>query len=189
MGRHLFTSVATGHYCVPAWTLILLYCADTIFLIWLNKFIEKSFWSLEENIKMWVDWKPPSFPAFLNLLTWDALPTNKCSCLLLKHFVEGQNLPRRRMDKFNWQYKNCHIPMISAAPASLRQDKVLGRGGTRVVVGGGRYRVAGRFLSLENVVTDFYFPQWHACIVDIKQKCNILNGNRVDIMVTQWTAW
>ena len=53
--------------------------------------------------------------------------------------------------------------MISAAPASLRQDKVLGRGGTRVVVGGARYRVAGRFLSLENVVTDFYFPQWHAC--------------------------
>ena len=32
------------------------------------------------------------------------------------------------MYKFNWQYKNCHIPMISAA--SLRQDKVLGRGGT-----------------------------------------------------------
>ena len=31
------------------------------------------------------------------------------------------------MDKFNWQYKNCHIPMISAA--SLRQDKVLRRGG------------------------------------------------------------
>ena len=63
------------------------------------------------------------------------------------------------MDKFNWQYKNCHIPMISAAPASLCQDKVLGRGGTLVGGGGGRYRVAGRFLSLENFVTDFYFPQ------------------------------
>ena len=55
----------------------------------------------------------------------------KCSCQL-KHFVELQNLPRCLMNKFNGQYKNCHIPMISAA--SLRQDKVLGRGGTR---GGG----------------------------------------------------
>ena len=90
-----------------------------------DKILEKSFWSLEENIKTWVEWKPPSFPALLNLLTWDALPPNKCSCQL-KHFVEGQNLPRRLMDKFNWQYKNCHIPMISA---SLHQDKVLGRGG------------------------------------------------------------
>ena len=69
--------------------------------------------------------KTPSFPAFLNLRTWGALPPNKCS-FQLKHFVEGQNLPRRLMDKFNWQYENCHIPMISA---SLHQDKVLGRGG------------------------------------------------------------
>ena len=49
-------------------------------------------------------------PAFLNLLTWDALPPNKCSCQL-KHFVEGQNLPRHLVDKFNWHYKklpHCH---------------------------------------------------------------------------------
>ena len=98
-------------------------------------------------MKTWVD---------LNLLTWDALPPNKCS-YQLKHFVQGQNLPRCLMDKFNCQYKNCHIPMISAA--SLSQDNVLGRGETHGGGGGGRYRVAGRFLCLENCVTDFYFPQ------------------------------
>ena len=92
--------------------------------------------------------KTPSFPAFLNL------PANKCSCQL-KHFVEGQNLPSRLMDTFNWQYKNCHIPMISAA--SLRQDKVLGRGGH--TGGGGDIASLDVFLSLENFVTDFYFPQ------------------------------
>ena len=42
--------------------------------------------------------------------------------------------------------------------ASLSQDKVLGRGGIHGG-GGGQYRVAGLCLSLENVVTGFYFPQ------------------------------
>ena len=49
--------------------------------------------------------------------------------------------------------------MISAA--SLHQNKVLGWGGDTQVGRGDS--VAGRFfLFLENVVTDFYFPQWHA---------------------------
>ena len=90
--------------------------------------------------------KKPRFPAFLYLLTWDALPPNKCSSQL-KNFVEGQNLPRSLMDKFNWQYKSCHIPMISAA--FLRQDKVLGRGGH---TGGGpisrRWTYLWKILSL-----------------------------------------
>ena len=105
---------------------------------------------------MWVDWtEKPQLPCILEPADMGRIATKQMQ-LPTKALVEGQNLPRCMMDKFNWQYKNCHIPMISAA--SLCQDKVLGRRGTHGW-GGGRYRVAGRFLSLENVVTDFYFPQ------------------------------
>ena len=51
------------------------------------------------------------------------------------------------MDKFNWQYKNCHIPMISAAS----RQGVGARGDTRVVGGGG----GGDIASL-----DAFFYLW-----------------------------
>ena len=82
-----------------------------------------------------------------------ALPPNKCSCQL-KHFVEGQNLPRRLMDKFTWQYYKLQHSHDQCCIPPARQGVGV-RGDTRV--GGGD--IALLDISLENVVTDFYFPQ------------------------------
>ena len=99
---------------------------------------------------MWTE--KPQLPCILEPADMRRMAT-KCSCQL-KHFVEGQNLSRRLMDTFNWQYKNCHIPMISAA--SLRQDKVLGRGGTRG--GGGDIASLDVFYLWKILSLIFIFP-------------------------------
>ena len=60
------------------------------------------------------------------------------------------------MDKFNWQYKNCHSPMISAA--SLRQDKELGRGGHKDGGGGGDIPSLDVFYLWKMLSLIFIFP-------------------------------
>ena len=152
----LFTSVATGHYVASLNINFTLLCRN-FFVIWLEKNNRKKFFKFRRKYQDLGGLKNPSFPAFLNLLTWDALPLppNKCSWQL-KHFVEGQNLPRRLVDKFGWQYNNCHIPMISAA--SLRQDKVLGRGDTRVGGGEGDIASINVFYLWKMLSLIFIFP-------------------------------